>query len=159
MPNFEWCNSSTRLGSYEFGADTITITKILKGIIVIGVVALVAQGLVAFWQFPFNSYTALANREGLNTRNLTQLQEESLRLPSLLGISTLGEGVYKYDYFFFAAPVLILFFVGGVLSVVHRNKKVTSYFLTGCIFVFLTTVPIYVPFIASTFKFFFTKSR
>ena len=31
MPNFEWCNSSTRLGSYEFGADTITITKILKG--------------------------------------------------------------------------------------------------------------------------------
>lgn len=28
-PNFEWCNSKNKLGSYDFGTDTITITKIL----------------------------------------------------------------------------------------------------------------------------------
>ncbi len=28
--NFEWCNSANRLGSYDFGTDTITITKLLK---------------------------------------------------------------------------------------------------------------------------------
>lgn len=28
--NFEWCSSKTRIGSYDFGSDTITISRLIK---------------------------------------------------------------------------------------------------------------------------------
>ncbi|MDO8657571.1 MAG: 6-pyruvoyl-tetrahydropterin synthase-related protein [Candidatus Levybacteria bacterium] len=130
--------------------------KFLKGLMIALVIIVLAQALVAFWQFPFNSYTMLANREGLNTRGLNQLQEESLRLPSILGFGKLGEGIYRYDFFFFAMPVLIFFAIGTIMSLILKNKLVQILSTISLIFISLTTIPIYLPFVASTFKFFFT---
>ena len=112
--------------------------------------------LVAFWLIPFQSYTSLANREGLNTSSLTQIQEQSLKLPSLLGVGVLGEGIYRYDFFFFATPVLIFFVLGTLLSLARRKKAVLVLAVISLFFVLLTMIPIYLPFLVSPFEFFFT---
>jgi hypothetical protein len=131
-------------------------SRVLKGLFFAGAVALVAQALVAFWVFPFNSYTSLANRGGFNTRSLEQIQQESLRLPTLLGFGISGEEQYRYDYFFFAAPVVIFFFIGTITAFLFKNKKMQILAILSVFFVLLTTVPVYLPFIAGMFTYFFT---
>lgn len=130
--------------------------RLVVGGVLGALVGLFGAGLVAFWLVPFSTYTRWANREGLNTRSVVQIQEESLRIPSLAGVSVLGEGQYRYDFFFFAAPVLIFFGVGAMVGLVTRRRKIVFLSIVSLVFVLLTVVPIYLPFLASWFQFFFT---
>lgn len=140
-------------GGFSF---TKFVKRALAALIPALSVVVLGAAIAAFWLIPFQSYSALANKEGLNTRSLSQLQEESLRLPSLLGIEMLGEGIYRYDFFFFATPVLIFFAIGFLTALIFKKKRVFGLALISIFFIILTMVPIYTPFLASLFKFFFT---
>lgn len=151
-----WSVLCLLLSSEESFLPRVFISRVFKGTVSAILVVVFAQALIAFWLLPFSSYTALANKEGLNTFSLSMLREVSLRIPSLLGIGYLGVEPFRYDYFFFATPVLIFFAVGAVLSFFRKNKKIQVLSIISCVFMFLTTVPIYFPPLASMFKFFFT---
>lgn len=144
------------LSSRESFIPKVLIPRVSRGLVASFSVVIMAISLSAFWVLPFLSYTSFANREGLNTFSLTMLKEVSLRLPSLLGIGYLGVEPFRYDYFFFATPVLIFFAIGSLGSILRKNKKIQIFSILTCFFIFLTIAPIYFPPLVSAFKFFFT---
>ncbi|QQS39299.1 hypothetical protein IPM62_01670 [Candidatus Woesebacteria bacterium] len=119
-------------------------------------VVVLGVGVSAFWFIPFSSYTALANKEGLNTMGVSQLQEVSLKISTLLGMGAMGQGDLRYDFFFFASPVLIFFVVGSISAVLLKKKTLIVLSLIAIFFVSLTTIPLYLPGLVGLFKYFFT---
>jgi hypothetical protein len=114
--------------------------------------------LTAFWLIPYFSYNGLANREGLLTKNIGQMQEESLRIPTLLGIGQAGVDPYRYDFFFFATPVLILFGVGILLAIITRSKKAIALCALVLFAVYNTMAALLTPWIVMLFTYFFTAT-
>lgn len=132
------------------------LQKVIKPTALIITAIVLSMSLVAFWLMPFQSYSAYANKEGLNTRSVSEIQKESPRIATLLGMRMLGEGEYRYDFFFFAAPVLLFAVVGMVLGFARKQRFIITASVICLLFVTLSIIPHYLPFIASLFQFFFT---
>lgn len=112
-------------------------------------------GLAAFWLVPFYSYQQLANREGLLTMNMGQLKEVSLRPQTLVGFGEFATGDLRYDYFFFALPVLVLAavgLIGGLLS----NGSMMAWGLVAFGALVFTSLPLYLPMLVRLFQYVFT---
>lgn len=135
-----------------FVTRLLLISKAAIPLIIIGFM------LAAFWLLPYFSYNSFANREGLLAKNIGQMQEESLRIPTLLGIGQMGEDPYRYDFFFFATPVLILFVLGGILSFADRSKKVLVITITILFAVYNTMAALLTPWLVAFFTYFFTAT-
>jgi hypothetical protein len=122
--------------------------RLIEGLLVFLVFSLLGVGIASFWLIPFRHYNSLANREGLLTESLEQLQAISLKPKTLLGLSPLGEEEYRYDFFFFAGPVLILAGIGFLLAILQK-KKALSLGMTLLVLAFFTSAAIYFPLLAS----------
>jgi len=112
-------------------------------------------GLAAFWFFPFSSYNRLANRDGLNSMGLNQLKEVSLLPKTLIGFNDFASGDQRYDYFFFALPVLILFASSLIIGLI-KNKKVFWFGLIAVGALIYTSLPLYLEFLVKPFRYIFT---
>lgn len=120
-------------------------------------VSLLGLGIASFWVIPFRHYNALANREGLLTSNIEQLKEISLRPQTLLGLAPLGQDIHRYDFFFFASPVLILAAIGVLLAVLQKGK-ILALGVAAIVLALYTSAAIYLPSLVSLFLYFYTAT-
>ncbi|MBN1263790.1 MAG: hypothetical protein JW991_05575 [Candidatus Pacebacteria bacterium] len=111
--------------------------------------------LGAFWLIPFFSYNRLANREGLLNMGMSQLREVSLLPQTLLGFGNFRTGDLRYDYFFFALPVIILAAIGLTTSL-FRKKSVFAWSAVGFGMALFTALPLYLAPLVALFKYIFT---
>lgn len=112
-------------------------------------------GIASFWLLPFYSYSSLANRDGLNSMGMDQLKEVSLLPQTLLGFHDLADDNLRYDYFFFALPVLLLFGLGVVMGII-KNKKLLAMAILAILSLLYTSLPLYLDFLVKPFRYLFT---
>lgn len=151
-------------GALVFAVLYILISSIVKkiktiqgvnGILYLLIFIALGIGLSSFWFLPFSSYSKLANRDGLNTMSMSQLKEVSLLPLTLLGFHDFNTGDQRYDFFFFALPVWILFTVSIVISI-FRNRKLLAAGIVAFLALIYTSAPLYMEFLIKPFKYIFT---
>lgn len=126
-----------------------------RALVWVGGFMILGLGLIAFWFVPFSFYNHLANREGLNTMGLSQLREVSLLPSTLLGLHDFATGDLRYDYFFFALPVWLLFGL-GLLVTFLINKRLFFAGVLAILALVYTTAPLYLEWLVKPFTYFFT---
>lgn len=131
------------------------LNRVIKVIYPTGFCLIFAVALVSFWLIPFYSYNRLANRDGLQNMGLNQLQEVSLLPRTLSGFGDFATGDLRYDYFFFALPVVLLSTIGLVGSL-FTNWSVFGWGLVAFGMAIFTGLPLYLPLLVNLFRYIFT---